>query len=169
MSPRAAGQLESFGFEHVYDYVAGKNDWLSNGLPVEGEDVDMNKTLFAGDVAQRDVPTCRLGERLGPVRDRVMDAGRDTCIVLNAEDVVLGRLRSRDLDAVPETQVEDVMEIGPTTFRPGIPLEELTERMEKAHVNSVLITTAEGQFTGVLYIEDAHSALREKSAQSARR
>ena len=37
MSPRAAWQLESFGFEQVYDYVAGKNDWISNGLPVEGD------------------------------------------------------------------------------------------------------------------------------------
>ena len=32
MSPRAALRLERFGFE-VYDYAAGKVDWLAAGLP----------------------------------------------------------------------------------------------------------------------------------------
>jgi hypothetical protein len=36
MSPRAASRLESIGFEQVYDYVAGKADWGSFGLPLEG-------------------------------------------------------------------------------------------------------------------------------------
>src|SRR5438309_12115020 len=33
MSPRAAWRLESVGFSEVSDYVAGKNDWMSAGLP----------------------------------------------------------------------------------------------------------------------------------------
>src|SRR5688572_23586838 len=37
MSPRAASRLETLGFEQVYDYVAGKADWGSGGLPLEGE------------------------------------------------------------------------------------------------------------------------------------
>jgi hypothetical protein len=36
MSPGAASRLESIGFERVYDYVAGKADWESAGLPLEG-------------------------------------------------------------------------------------------------------------------------------------
>jgi rhodanese-related sulfurtransferase len=37
MSPRAACRLELLGFTQVYDYVAGKADWLAHGLPTEGE------------------------------------------------------------------------------------------------------------------------------------
>lgn len=37
MSPRAASGLASTGFERVYDYVAGKADWSSTGLPLEGQ------------------------------------------------------------------------------------------------------------------------------------
>ena len=37
MSPRAACRLETLGFAEVYDYVAGKADWLGRGLPREGE------------------------------------------------------------------------------------------------------------------------------------
>ena len=36
MSPRAAWRLESLGFGDVYDYVAGKVDWMAAGLPIEG-------------------------------------------------------------------------------------------------------------------------------------
>ena len=36
MSPRAAWRLEAFGYPEVYDYVAGKSDWMAAGLPTEG-------------------------------------------------------------------------------------------------------------------------------------
>jgi rhodanese-related sulfurtransferase len=36
MSPRAAWRLEAAGFGPVYDYAAGKADWLAAGLPFQG-------------------------------------------------------------------------------------------------------------------------------------
>src|SRR5258707_11987357 len=36
MSPRAAWRLEAAGFSPVYDYAAGKTDWLAADLPFEG-------------------------------------------------------------------------------------------------------------------------------------
>ena len=36
LSPRAAARLEELSFREVYDYVAGKADWLAAGLPSEG-------------------------------------------------------------------------------------------------------------------------------------
>ncbi len=38
-SPAAAEKLETFGFTNVYDYEAGKKDWMDAGYPVEGADV----------------------------------------------------------------------------------------------------------------------------------
>ena len=35
MSPRAAWRLEALGYPEVYDYVAGKSDWMAAGLPTE--------------------------------------------------------------------------------------------------------------------------------------
>jgi hypothetical protein len=60
------------GFAEVHDYVDGKLDWLAAGLPTEGANAKLPR---AGSVARRDVPTCRLDERLGPVRERVRNAG----------------------------------------------------------------------------------------------
>ena len=74
MSPRAASRLESIGFEDVYDYVAGKADWGSAGLPLEGE--NGNKTR-AGAHIRTDVPTCRPGDRLQAVCEQLDASGWD--------------------------------------------------------------------------------------------
>lgn len=34
-SPKAARRMEELGYQQVYDYEAGKEDWKAAGLPVE--------------------------------------------------------------------------------------------------------------------------------------
>ena len=34
-SPQAARRLDALGYESVYDYEAGKQDWIEAGLPTE--------------------------------------------------------------------------------------------------------------------------------------
>lgn len=34
-SPKAAQRMEQLGYQHVFDYEAGKMDWKEAGLPVE--------------------------------------------------------------------------------------------------------------------------------------
>ena len=51
MSPRAAARLESLGFTKVYDYEAGKSDWLAAALPSEGR---LAGEPSAGDVVRGD-------------------------------------------------------------------------------------------------------------------
>src|SRR2546421_3377767 len=116
MSPRAAWRLESIGFEQVYDYVAGKADWGSFGLPLEG-----TKGARAGEHVRADVPTCRLEERLREVRHQVSATGWDTCIVVNASGVVLGRLGRKALASEEDVAVEAVGTGGAGPGRAGIP------------------------------------------------
>src|SRR5919108_3442532 len=90
MSPRAAWRLESLGFDRVHDYVAGKQDWLAAGLPVEGRLADMPR---AGTVARRDVPTASVGERVGEGRDRVQHTDLDTAVGVDEQGGGFGILR----------------------------------------------------------------------------
>ena len=53
MSPRAAWRLEATGFGPVYDYAAGKTDWLAYDLPFEGT------AQLAGLFTRRGVATAR--------------------------------------------------------------------------------------------------------------
>jgi 3-mercaptopyruvate sulfurtransferase SseA len=87
MSPRAAWRLESLGFTEVYDYAAGKEDWLAWGLPREGRTAQVPTV---GEVARRDVPTCGLADRVADAKARAQAAGYDACVVVNARRVVLG-------------------------------------------------------------------------------
>src|SRR5918995_3698730 len=159
MSPRAAWRLESLGFTQVFEYVAGKADWLAFGLPTEGRDAD---TPRAGQIARRDVPTCSLRERVGEIRDRVAAAGWDECLVVNDQRVVLGRLRGSALEAPAETMAEVVMEPGPTTTRPDEPLTKLVPRLRDKHVERIIVTTPDGRLVGISERHAAERALAER-------
>ena len=147
MSPRAAARLETLGFTRVYDYVAGKKDWGSNGLPREGTKVPARS---AGDAAHRDVPTCRLDERLHEVRKRVRDAGWDTCIVIDDDGVVLGRIGRKALASDDDVSVEEAMSPGPSTVRPSIGTDALLERMRSRNMTSYVVTTSDGRLVGLV-------------------
>ena len=116
----------------------------------------------AGDVAHREVPTCTLDEPLAEVRERARAAGWDTCIVVNDQRVVLGRLRGESLDGDAGQTAETVMEAGPTTVRPSEPLDALIERMQKRKVESIVVSTADGVLVGVLRREDGERRLSER-------
>ena len=103
------------GFTKVFDYEAGKADWFAAGLPREG---DMPPVLRAADVARGDDVTCAPSDTVGVAAEKVREAGRDQCIVVNDDLIILGRLRATALDSNPDASVEDVMELGPTTTRP---------------------------------------------------
>lgn len=155
MSARAAARLESLGFFQVFRYTPGKADWAASGLPLAGKQA---RAPRAGTLARRDAPTCRLTDRLGEVRERVRAAGWNECVVLNDEGVVLGRLRQAALDSDPEAVTEAVMEPGPTTLRPNMPLASLSKWMRERKIESVVVTTSDGQLIGILRQEDVEQA-----------
>jgi len=156
MSPRAASRLDSLGFTQVFDYVTGMADWTANDLPTEGR---LAEVLRAGHAVRRDVPTCGLTERLGAVRERVQAAGEQVCIVTNEEGIVLGRLRGEAFNADSQASIESVMEVGPTTIRPDLLLEEITEHLQERRVGSIVVTTSVGRLIGILYRSDAERRL----------
>jgi CBS domain-containing protein len=135
------------GFPRVNDYVAGKKDWGSWGLPHEGTNVP---DRLAGDVAHREVPICALAERLADVQKRVRAAGWDTCIVVNEQGVVLGRLGRKALRASADAFVEQAMTPGPSTVRPSIGVEDLLERMRERNLTSYLVSTPDGRLVGLV-------------------
>ena len=152
MSPRAAWRLESLGFRTVYDYATGKQNWLSSGLPTEGENATEPR---AGKVSRADVPVCSLEDRLGDVAQRLRDTSWKACVVVNEERVVLGLLREEQLAGDPDQTVEQAMRPGPSTFRPHVSIFELAKLMQDHDLQSVPITTGDGVLVGLLRKEDA--------------
>jgi CBS domain-containing protein len=148
MSPRAAWQLEVMGFSDVYDFVDGKIEWISHGLPLEGEGPHF---AVAGEVADREaVLACRIGDRLGEVAHKLDTVPHEYCVVVNDHDIVLGRMRKKDLQGAEDTAVEHVMEPGPTTVRASEPASGLLERMRKKRVPAVIVTTNKGRLMGTV-------------------
>ena len=149
MSPRAASRLAALGFEQVYDYENGKADWFAYGLPRAGTSTER----YAGDAVRRDVPTCTLADDLDAVRARVRERGFDTCLVVDANGVVIGRLGRAALRESGGT-VEEAMSEGPVTVRPSTTLERARARMDKNELTSLPVTTPDGRLAGLLLRDD---------------
>ena len=154
MSPRAAARLASLGLARVYDYAAGKVDWLAHGLPREGTSA---ARPYAGDLARRDVATCRLGDTIGDASERVGPDARDLCLVLDADGVLHGRLGAAALSADPSAPVESLMEPGPIRHRANAPVEGLPQARPRAR--RFIVTTPRGRLLGVLSRAEAEGAL----------
>ncbi len=139
----------------MYDYAAGKADWLAWGLPREGISA---RIPTVGDLARRDVPTCALGEKIGEVRERTRAAGWEECVVTTDRRIILGLLRGHALDADPDATAEEMMRPGPTTYKPDTAAAEAGRRMRERGVRGLLVATPDGALVGLLRREDAERA-----------
>jgi CBS-domain-containing membrane protein len=149
MSPRAAWRLEAAGFGPVYDYVAGKADWLAADLPFEGI------AQLAGKFTRRDVVT--VGERTRAAEAlRLLGAqGFGPVLVLNQAGVVMGAAYQDHLQAaVAEAEVGSVMRFGVSTVRPSEDAAALVHRMGHAGVTRVVVTRSDGTLIGLFFAED---------------
>jgi CBS domain-containing protein len=156
MSPRAACRLETLGFSTVFDYTAGKTDWLAAGLPTEGAAVP---PLRPGAVARTGVPTCTPDDTVATARRRVAASGEDRCIVTAGDGVVLGVLDQAALAGDDHALAVDAMRAGPPTVRAHEDLHELVGRMHERKAVAILVTDPEGRLRGLLHRDDADAAL----------
>jgi CBS domain-containing protein len=150
MSPRAACRLEALGFGQVYDYAPGKVDWLAHGLPTEGEEEPPQRAVDAVDAVDDRVITCGLDDLVGAVRDRVADSAFGFALVTSPSGILLGRLRKAALEGDPQRRAEELMESGPSTVRPHIPLKGLLARLAERDLRAAIVTTPEGRLLGVI-------------------
>jgi len=153
--------VTGIGFD-AFDYVPGKQAWYEENLPREGKAAE---ETWVGDVADATVPTCHLSDRIGEIRERIRTDGRETCVVINEQRVVLGLLRKKALDADPNATAEQVMHEGPSTFRANLSLEEMLKFQREHNVKtSSLITTRDGRLLGIISRNDLEATFAHESA-----
>ena len=100
-----------------------------------------------------DAPVCAPDDRLREVRGRLGEW--DTCFVLNAEGVLLGRLGRSALGSDDDVSAGEAMTDGPGTIRPSARLEWCVDRMRARDLSNLPVTSSDGRFLGLLTREDA--------------
>jgi Mg/Co/Ni transporter MgtE len=151
MSPRAACRLDRLGFTDVYDYVAGKVDWLAHNLPTHGTLAD---APTAGTRLRTDVVIANPEDPVGAVRARVHSSRYGFALVLAEDRTLLGRLRRAVLDSDPTRAAEQAMEPGPATIRPHQPLDQVAAHLRRHKLTTSLVTDPEGHFLGLVHRDD---------------
>ena len=147
LSPRAAHRLEALGFTDVFDYVPGKAAWLGDGLPSGGL---RRPEQRVGGIADPKVPTVPADATIGQITDPL----DDVAIVLDEHDVVLGVLRKETMGLDPKTPVIDVVQPGPSTFRPSMTVRELVQWFRKSDADRAIVSTNGGEWIGLIRRED---------------
>ena len=135
--------------------MGGRQDWSGGGLPIEGEKAQEQRI---GSFAHRDVPTARLGDKVGDIARRAEGSGYDIAVVVTPGGVVLGILDPKTLVVSSTARVEEVMRPGPATYRPDVPVQELLQKLAPKHVGRALVATPEGRLLGVFFTDDGSSA-----------
>jgi CBS domain-containing protein len=149
MSSRAAWRLEETGFGPVYDYVAGKTDWLAADLPFEGT------AQLAGMFTRREVATASEDTPAPEALRRLEARGFGPVVVLNQAGVVMGAVhRDRLESAAAATEAGALMRFGVTTVRPSEQAADLAHRMGHAEVSRVVVTRSDGTLVGLFFADD---------------
>jgi len=162
MAPRAAARLESLGFNKVYEYKPGKEDWLAAGLPSEGR-WGVQATIAS--VVRRDVPRFGLEDRAGDILESMRAGGWDWAAIVNGAGILLGRVRAGDMTD-PDTTASALMEEGPSTYRPNVRLDELLERMHDGRFDMAFVTDPDGRLKGLVTRRDIARALEARRKAS---
>ena len=79
---------------------------------------------------------------------------------MNAQMVVFGLLRARELGRDGDLQVAQAMRPAPSTFRPYVPAAEMARVMADRDLESSPITTSDGRLVGLLLRTDAAQAVK---------
>lgn len=163
MSPRAAWRLEELGFQRAYDFVGGKTAWIERGLPTEGTGPFL---LLAGQVLRPASATCRPDTLSGQVRAELQRVADPICAVTNEAEIVVGRVRWKDLPAEDGIRVEEFMQLGPATVRPREELRGLVERMKRAGVKTILVTSEKGRLLGMVNRDEGERFIRARPGRA---
>ena len=153
LSPRGAVHLERLGFREVYDYVASKAAWLAEGLPGEGLLTDGER---AGGHVHADVPRVSPDATMADVATAI--GAWELVVVTDDDDVVLGTIRAETAGLPDTTRVTAVMQTGPATVRPSIPVRDLAKSMDENGEAHMLVTTLGGSLVGLVRRADLDAA-----------
>jgi CBS domain-containing protein len=152
MSPRAAWRLEAAGFGPVYDYAAGKTDWITADLPFQGT------AELAGLFTRRGVATVAETTQAAEALHMLDAQGFGPVLVLNQAGVVMGAAYRDALASAPaEAGTGSVMRFGVSTVRPSEDAAALADRMGHAEVSRVVVTRSDGTPVGLFFAADVTS------------
>lgn len=142
-SARAARLLERHGFETVFDYAAGKQDWFAYGLPHEG--VASPAALDVATPCVRVAAETTVGAALA-----LLDVdGSSLGVVVDRAGIVVGTVTGDALRRAPAGDgVADHVDCDPLTIRPDMPVTELDAALTRGGADRALVTSSSGRLLG---------------------
>jgi len=157
LSARAAWRLESMGFQEVYRYTLGKEDWIAAGFETSGPEASKPRLR---EFIKTNVQTCLLRDRMQEIQNR--RGSHDICVVLNDRHIVMGVIKGDAWNANPLQRASEAMDPAPRTFRPDSDPKEIAKELRKDESDNALVTTSDGELLGVFRVGQKRSQKHPK-------
>jgi rhodanese-related sulfurtransferase len=162
LSARAAWRLESMGFQEVYRYTPGKEDWIAAGFDTEGANASRPKLK---QYLKTNIQTCLLRDRMQDVQNR--RGGHDVCVVLNDRNIVMGIIEGEAWNANPLVRASEAMNPAPRTFRPDGDPKEIVKELRKDEAETAIVTSSDGELIGILRVGEKKDSHKPQKPQAA--
>jgi len=146
------------GFQEVYRYTPGKEDWIASGFETEGANTTKPRLRQH---LKTNVQTCLLRDRMQDVQNR--RGSNDMCVVVNDRNIVMGVIEGEAWNANPLSRASEAMNPGPRTFRPNGDPKEILKELRKDEVDNAIVTSSDGELMGVLRITQKKTQKPPKS------
>ena len=96
-----------------------------------------------------ELPRFGLEDRAGDILEALRSAGLEWAAIVTSSGILLGRVRVDSIKE-PDGTAADIMEEGPSTYRPNVPLEELLGRMHEHRFDMAFVTDPDGRLQGLI-------------------
>ena len=107
---------------------------------------------------RRDVPRFGLDDRVGDILDSLTAGGWEWAAIVDGSGILIGRVRARDTGD-RSARAADIMDPGPGTYRPNVPLDELLGRMLDHGFDLAFVTDPDGRLQGLVARHDITRSL----------
>jgi CBS domain-containing protein len=104
----------------------------------------------AGRLMRDDVVRAAPDDRVLAVREAIAHSAYPFALVTGQDGMLLGRVRTSELDGATDRPVGELMELGPSTVRPHRAAGELAKRLADDDLHWAIVTTPEGKLLGVV-------------------
>jgi rhodanese-related sulfurtransferase len=127
-----------------------EEEHLPGAINIPLKELNADSTAKLDDLLRDDVVRSALADRIEKVRAEVEASRYGFALVVDENEVLLGRLRRSALEGDGAMTAEEAMEAGPSTIRADTSVEKLRERLEGHGLNFAVVTTPDGVLIGIV-------------------
>jgi CBS domain-containing protein/rhodanese-related sulfurtransferase len=169
LSEKASKALEETGYDNVYDFEGGLEEWFGKDQMEQAEVSNNQKSRKVKDIMSENVDYIEPDTSLKEVAKKMTDSGTGSFAIGNGDKLV-GFITDRDIVTravaegkdINETKVKEIMTENVLYCFENDSLEEIADNMKNNEVLRLIVLDKDKNFVGMVTHSDLSKAISDK-------